>query len=237
MKYHVIMARLAEGQSQLPTSKTFIRAPILPQISPVTSDQLYPTMDIELPFQLRIALEGLVAHSTLSGWTIHGSDKMTTLVMRFKNDKMVDDTEGLVNLPARYRRIPPSQVARDNARAKEWQSINEECQTDISNEIEHSFTTQSDQCKQQDTVESYSESPILVPPKPSPRITRSKSVQSKPKQSQPSPLPPQVDGTTDKTLDNPSQTCSKDKDNDWPDDWFEQMAAGTWSFHMRKPKD
>ena len=67
------------------------------------------------------------------------------------------------------------------------------------------------------------------PQKPSPRITRSKSGQNKPNQPQPSPLPPQVDGATDRTLDKPSQTCNRqDKDYDRPDDWFEQLAAGTW---------
>ena len=152
-------------------------------------------MDISLPKQLEYSLKKLLSEFGLSGWSIHGSLKTTTVVLRFKMEDTVDSADRDQDI--KYKRISPSQMARDEQRAKlhrasepptsysQAQAVSEVSPPD-------SVIEEDTICKQVDTAApTMCDPPTILQVKPkikSPqRITRSKSKVT------PSPIP-QVDG-------------------------------------------
>ena len=63
-----------------------------------------------LPKTLEIALKNLLEEHNLSGWSIHGSQKITTLVLRFNMEDHIQ------NQDIKYKRVSPSQLNRDKDR-------------------------------------------------------------------------------------------------------------------------
>ena len=65
-------------------------------------------MDIIMPKQFELSLENLFHEQTLTGWTIHGSQNQTTVVLRFKMEDLAFDHD---RPPVKYKRASPSQTA------------------------------------------------------------------------------------------------------------------------------
>ena len=165
-------------------------------------------MDTVLPKALEISLQGLLAHQNLTGWTIHGSNDMTTVVIRFK----MEDTNCNLSTQeqtqrVKYKRSSPSQILRDNQRSQEWLAKqNSQPTVDVNMSI--GPNSESAICKQQDTSVKESILPSSTRPKEhkhqsSPRVTRSKSSN----QPKPSPMPLQVDGSTDNRRTDQCETA------------------------------
>ena len=149
-------------------------------------------MDTSLPKSLRIPLENLMCENVLSGWTIHGSEKVTTVILRFKMEDTVPDQS------VKYRRISPSQIARDSARSKGW--IEKNNQTNLNESLtENEIITQScDESKHSDTIDPgvFVMDNTIPDTKPvSPRITRSKSLHIETKSCSPKSTPSPVQQT------------------------------------------
>jgi hypothetical protein len=145
-------------------------------------------MDTKLPKHLEITLDTLLNEGSLSSWTIQGNANLTTVIIRFK----VDTVEEEKDMPmVKYKRVPPSQLKRDSARAGQWK--------DSLSMVPPGDTISSQSVPRQD----QSNAAVQVTQKqdtqasPAPVTTRSHTkLNTKAKPFQPSPLP-QVDGPTD----------------------------------------
>ena len=149
-------------------------------------------MDEALPKHLQVSLMNLLKEHGLSGWSIHGSKISTTVILRFK---MEDTIELNPNQNVKFKRVSPSQQARDTLRAQ--QRITTTKPMDVKDQhppdnVAELIEIDNDKSKQDSTM--VNTDTIVEPRKVcSPRRTRSKAAKVTTK---PSPVP-QVDGNVD----------------------------------------
>ena len=66
-----------------------------------------------LPHALEIVLEQFLMVESIQSWNIHGKDDCTVVTMRFSVQQSYRQED------AKYRRVKPSELRRDNERAAE----------------------------------------------------------------------------------------------------------------------
>mgnify|MGYP001545006574 CR=1 FL=1 len=139
-----------------------------------------------LPKHLEKTLVSLLEDHGLAGWSIHGSQQMTSVILRFK---MEDNNEIHQNQSVKFKKVCPSQMARDTLRSQKWKENIDKCEAScgaLSNEP--SEVEKVDQLKNanQDSTSVYiktSGQDMKVPPKTkvsSPIRARSKTLEGKP---------------------------------------------------------
>ena len=118
-------------------------------------------MEIMLPKQLEVTMNYLLSTNLLTSWTIQGNNKLTSIIIRFQ----MDDQDGSPQQNAKYRRVPPSQIARDSNRiqGRKQMTLSQDTQTeapppeDMSHDqdtcktldTESNVATEMDQCAEQ----------------------------------------------------------------------------------------
>ena len=69
----------------------------------------------KIPKQLKYILVNLIDDFSITSWTVQGFSEITSVTIRFKMESATMDQNQEYST---YRRIPPSQIKRDNARLK-----------------------------------------------------------------------------------------------------------------------
>ena len=181
-------------------------------------------MDIPMPKQLKLSLINLFDDFGLTGWTIHGSDNSTTVILRFKMEDHIDDHIESSKDHIKYKRVSPSQIARDEQRAKLFKSskVRDTCDSDQENDADKTPSTHDQTKRNMDSnidindVGQHSKQPAHVRPKVfSPRRINTRSRTQASVQHNTSPIP-QVDGQVEskpyeRTICDPSDV----KDPQW----------------------
>ena len=156
-------------------------------------------MDKKFPKHLVLTLNGLLEDNRLTSWTVQANCDMTSVTIRFKMADCME--EGLGNSLSKFRRVPPSQVQRDQARVSQWKDRPQ--QSDELFSEDSGDRSPSDGTIPKSTISS-------LPPKSANQTQQSKQATSVTTRSKarldsanPSPSPiPQTDGTNDHASDN-----------------------------------
>ena len=168
---------------------------IIPAISshiPGVKGVTTKSMDRKLPKHLVLTLNGLLEDSRLTSWTVQGNCEMTSVTIRFKMADSMEEGSG--DSITKFKRVPPSQLARDKARTSQWQDRSQLVDNISSRESDDGLTF--DGTITRDTKSSVPTKPVNQPQHSI--STPSVTTRSKARSANPSPSPvPQTDGTCD----------------------------------------